>query len=610
MRWRHWLATGWVAAATVVSAAGATVTVGEHDGKAALLVDGAPFVVRGVTFSRRLDDPVRRAADFARLQDLGVNCLRNWGCGEDTQLLLDTAAAHDLKVILGLWLRHGRPGAEGDDNFNYLSDDAGMAAQRQATLAWVRRFKDHPALLAWGLGNEVILNLGTEAEKLAYAKHLEDVAAAIKREDPAHPVVSADAWTLAWPYWRDHCPSLDIYGVNTYGPGVQAIPGEVRRLQVDKPILYTEFGPRGEWDAPKDRNGLGIEPDDAEKFDTILQGCTAWWPAQPTCLGGFVFNFGDDENHGGIWLNLMVGKSFRPSYWAVRQAYAGTPAANLPPVVEEFRLPRDTATAGEWIPVSLAVRDPEGEPLEVEFRYNHRVGDRQQRDAVLPLASRRDGDGAWQVQAPTVAGVVKVYVFVRDPFPNLSIAQLSLAVRPPGAPQATPGERRRLPLAIYDEEPPATPRPYVPSGLMGHHGMLAMIPDWTENPQAGKTCLKVTYRDSGGWVGAVWQHPANDWGGQPGGFDLGGATALVFHARGETGGEKVSFGFGMINRDQPFFDTAKGEIKDAVLTAAWQEYRIPLAGLDLSRIKSGFYFVLGGQPGGPTVFYLDEVRYE
>ncbi|AEI64591.1 hypothetical protein [Corallococcus macrosporus] len=51
---------------------------------------------------------------------------------------------------MGLWMRHGQPGMEGDDTFDYTRDTAGMKQQREATLTQVRNLKDHPAVLAWG----------------------------------------------------------------------------------------------------------------------------------------------------------------------------------------------------------------------------------------------------------------------------------------------------------------------------------------------------------------------------------------------------------------------------------------------------------------------------
>lgn len=61
--------------------------------------------------------------------------------------------------------------------------------------------------------------------------------------------------------------------------------------------------------------------------------------------------------------------------------------------------------------------------------------------------------------------------------------------------------------------------------------------------------------------------------------------------------------------DKPYHDTAKGEIEKVHLTTEWKPYSIDLAGKDLSRIVTGFAWVVAGQ-GKPVTFYLDDVRYE
>ena len=129
-----------------------------------------------------------------------------------------------------------------------------------------------------------------------------------------------------------------------------------------------------------------------------------------------------------------------------------------------------------------------------------------------------------------------------------------------------------------------------------------------EPARAGGTCLKVAFAKAGGWGGTVWQNPANDWGKLPGGFDLSGATRLTFWARGHDGGEQVKLGVGMIDTTSRFYDTTKKELA-VTLGTEWKQYIIELGDRDLARIKSGFYWTLGGRDK-PVVFYLDAVQYE
>ena len=70
------------------------------------------------------------------------------------------------------------------------------------------------------------------------------------------------------------------------------------------------------------------------------------------------------------------------------------------------------------------------------------------------------------------------------------------------------------------------------------------------------------------------------------------------------GGEKVKFFCGGL-KDCAFPDTGKGEV-EVVLKKGWTRYRIALDGQDLSRMKTGFAFTLGGPA---KTFYLDDIEY-
>jgi hypothetical protein len=238
-------------------------------------------------------------------------------------VLLDNAEAEGLKVLLGLWMEHGRDGAEGDGNLNYVNHEVRKQRQKEGILKDVARYKDHPALLGWGVGNEVILNIASEEQKVAYATYLEDVVQEIKQMDPNHLVMSVSAWTISVPYWEKYTPSLDAYGINAYGPGAGAIPRALKEAGASKLYLVTEFGPRGAWDSGKDEFGVPTMPTDVEKYDHIANGWQEWVVATQSqgARGGFVFNFGDDWAPTSIWLDFYVKGMKRPAYWATREAF-------------------------------------------------------------------------------------------------------------------------------------------------------------------------------------------------------------------------------------------------------------------------------------------------
>jgi hypothetical protein len=414
-----------------VSARAATAIVKSGDGWQ-LQVDGKPYIAKGVTFSGG------RSADYekdcARLAELGVNTLRTWGTGTETRVLLDAAHKHGLKVLVGLWLRQGRPGAESDDSFDYLHDSKGMKKQLADTLAQVRAFKDHPAVLAWGLGNEVVLNSPDDASKEAYARFLEQVIREVKKLDPGHPVISVDAWTLGVPWWMKFTPSLDAYGLNVYGGGIHVLPGELQKAGVTKPWLITEFGAQGEWDAPKDANGIPREPDDSQKYDAIVDGwnkALAPHVQQGRCLGLFVFNYSASFDHTGLWLGMLSGTSTRPAWHAVREAYTGQkPATALPSITRVSVGDVKREKSGTFAQVQVETKDAEGAPLDVSFAYNFRgAATRHERDEVVRLqATPGPMPGDWLVRMPAVKGPIKLYALGKDRAGNLAAATVSVVL--------------------------------------------------------------------------------------------------------------------------------------------------------------------------------------
>jgi hypothetical protein len=144
---------------------------------------------------------------------------------------------------------------------------------------------------------------------------------------------------------------------------------------------------------------------------------------------------------------------------------------------------------------------------------------------------------------------------------------------------------------------------------MGNHQAIGMDEKCTIDPHSGATCMKLQYRAKDGFGGIVWQDPANDWGEAPGGHDLSGAKKLTFWAKGENGGESVTFKMGVLGKTSPSTIPTARASRTCALTKGWKQYEIDVAGKDLSCIKTGFVWVVGAK-GAPITFYLDDIRYE
>ncbi|MEQ8549753.1 MAG: glycoside hydrolase family 2 TIM barrel-domain containing protein [Cyclobacteriaceae bacterium] len=580
----------------------AQTTVAQADGQWQILVDGKPFKVKGVTIGFD-QDTANYDTHFEDLKFLGVNALRIWNHNKYTTKLLDAAHNHGMKAMVGIWMRHGRPGMEADDSFDYLTDTAGMHVMYKDAINAVEKYKNHPAVLSWGVGNEVYLNMATDAEKLAYSLFLESVCQTIKSIDPNHPITSVEAWTFGMDWWQKHVPSIDIYGLNCYGPGADLLQKEMEKRNIDKPYIITEFGVSGEWDMPEDENGIKIEPNDTQKYNAIVAGYKNWIDNKSSCLGVFNFHYADDNQFISTWLLTHHRGKYRPQYWAIREAYTGEKPKNFVPAIATFET--TGGKVGDWVAVDLTVTDPEGEALMVDFFYNQRTGSRKRRDQLNKLDLRGNLSDGFEIKLPAEKGAIKIYANVTDSYQNIGIATTSVKVideKNVANPYQT--AKVKLPFYIYQD---GQNEPYIASAQMGNYQALEIDIENTKEVKNGSAALKIHYNDTKNWFGLALVDPPNDWGNRPGGYDISGAKKYSFWAKADDK-IKVTVGFGLIDKDQPFPDSAKEAI-EIELDTEWKKYSINVKKLDLRCIRSGFV-IFGSADDFRQTIYIDDIVFE
>lgn len=106
--------------------------------------------------------------------------------------LADLAQKYNIKLIVGLvtgWMSGQLfvpPALEGRD---ILTDPVSLTWQVRLVRTMVKEFKDHPAILAWDLGNECNAMQSVDNNMQAYV-WTATVANAIRAYDPAKPIVS------------------------------------------------------------------------------------------------------------------------------------------------------------------------------------------------------------------------------------------------------------------------------------------------------------------------------------------------------------------------------------------------------------------------------------
>ena len=567
-----------------------------------LLRDGVPYHVEGGGGTGSLED----------LAAAGANSGRTWGVDEKTKARLDKAHRNGLSVAVGIWIEHER-----HEKLDY-SDAKQVEEQAQQVLAHVEALKDHPAVLVWGIGNE----MEADGSNVAIWKHLEDVARRVKKIDSNHPTMTviAEASELKIRSIHEHCPSIDIVGINAYG-GAASLPKRYRERGGTKPYIVTEFGPIGTWEVSRNVFGAVEEASATEKTKMYRKSYEAFLAEKQLCLGSYAFLWGNKQEGTATWFGLLLpdGKRLATAE-TMAELWSGNAPANRCPVIESLAVDGSNQVAPKSeLKLKLKYSDAENDDLQVRWVLRPEAetyvtgGDFQETPELIEGAFKNQSSEGSEISLPAAEGLYRVYVYVEDEaHRNAASANLPILVTTTAVPQKVKvdggdDEKVELPFVLYDEKSDAENQSFVPSGLMGSTEAIKIDAVCLEKPKFGETCMKLVFSDPANWAGLVWQHPANDWGDLPGAVNLSGAKKLSFWAHGKMGGEKVKFGYGLLGKDKKFHDSSKAEIS-VELTDEWVEYTIKCEG-DLSHIKSGFYWSLAGQ-GKPVEFYLDRIRFE
>jgi hypothetical protein len=262
----------------------------------ALLRGGSPYRIRGAGMS---------SGDVARFAAHGGNSIRTWTTQHaqiSTRALLDEAHANGVTVALGLSMGSERHG------FDY--DDAeAVAAQLEATRVEVLKYRDHPALLFWIIGNE--LNHSYTNPRVYDA--VNDVARMIGELDPNHPKTTAiagfkdDVITEI----RHRAPALDFISVQLYG-SLFALPDRIEAFGFEDPFMVTEWGTRGYWEIDKTDWGAPIELTSSAKANVYQRGYTEiLQPLAGQLIGSYAFYWGQKQERTPTWFGLLTERGER-----------------------------------------------------------------------------------------------------------------------------------------------------------------------------------------------------------------------------------------------------------------------------------------------------------
>ncbi len=402
------------------------VKITQEDGRFQLIRGGEPYDVRGAGLE---------FADVGVFASHGGNSIRTWST-ENPQItaleVLDNAQKYGVTVAMCIELGRERLG------FDYEDEEA-VAAQLEYARNEVMKYKDHPALLVWIIGNE--LNLSFKNPKVFDA--VNDISRMIHEVDPNHPTTTALAGfnkQLA-ELIETRASDLDFTSMQMYADVVN-LPRYVRETGYKGPYAVTEWGSRGHWEVGKTSWGAPIEQNSSEKAANYLKSYKIAIASNPDqVIGSYVFLWGQKQERTPTWYGMFLPDgSETETIDVMHYLWNGSWPDNRSPQIKSMKLDSKTSTknvrldANGTYKARVKASDPDGDEMQYQWKILHESkatqegGDREEvPEALTGLMDRSDTDRV-VIKAPAEPGAYRLFVYTRDGNGNAGHANIPFLV--------------------------------------------------------------------------------------------------------------------------------------------------------------------------------------
>jgi len=283
------------------------------------------------------------ARDVSYLKEMNVNTIRLWGQLSYDTVLLDAIEDAGIYAIMAFEV----PSSTDDSDINYSNPDT-IALYTTEITEYVNYFKNHPAVLAWAIGNEN--NLHYNGNMAGWYKLANELAkSAYKAEEPNyHPTMVINGYAL---YFGDvnYCSDdnsmnyVDIWGHNTYNRyDYHSYFCYYDKISA-KPLIVTEFGVDA-WDNNSSRENQAVQAQcDVNEWEqiksnslggTLMEYSDEWWKCDSPSYHGLYGYYTDaqpDNFSNEAWYGVMAVQNNgtgpdimipREAYYALQQAFS------------------------------------------------------------------------------------------------------------------------------------------------------------------------------------------------------------------------------------------------------------------------------------------------
>ena len=377
-----------------------------------LYVNGQPFYIKGAGLA---------SGSMELLAASGANAVRTWSTDfgvTSTKQVLDKALANGLHVALGLEVARERHG------FDYNNAEA-VQRQLEIIKAEVLKYKDHPAVIIWVIGNE--LNLNSSNPRVWNA--VNDISKMIHAVDRNHLTMTTLAGFSSelTGLLNTRAPDLDVIGIQMYADVVN-LPRYLQTSGLQRPYLLTEWGTTGHWEVATTDWGVPIEDNSSVKADLYRKRYDAAIASdRRQCLGSFAFLWGQKQERTPTWYGMFLETGEKTAAVDTMQAiWSGLPPDHVSPRLEGAWLDGKTAyqsirlQPGQTVQARIQASSSETKVLQYRWLVSEESrdlktgGDEESKPPALPGLIANDALSEISLTAPKKPGPYRLFSYVYD----------------------------------------------------------------------------------------------------------------------------------------------------------------------------------------------------
>ena len=398
----------------------------KKDNRYQLIRDGKPYFIAGA--GTKIDK-------IRVLAENGANSCRTWSTESDhytANEFLDSAYKYNLTVTLGLDVKKERQG------FDY-NDSVAVKKQLEYLKGEVEKYKDHPALLLWGIGNE--LNLNYTNPKVWNA--VNDIAKMIHKVDPYHPTTTMLAGIKKSDVdeIKVRCPDLDFLSIQMYGdlPNLQE---RIKESGYTGPYIVSEWGATGHWEVARTSWDVPIEQTSKEKAESYAYRYkVAIHSDSLHCLGSYVFYWGQKQERTPTWYGLFTEDGHpTETIDAMYYIWKGFWPKNRAPQLDSMRLNGLSSydnvelERSKRYKAEVFIHNFENDPLTYKWEILNEStdlgvgGDHESRPETLSGLIANGNNNNIEIKTPNEKGAYRLFVYVTDNLNKVATANIPFYV--------------------------------------------------------------------------------------------------------------------------------------------------------------------------------------